>query len=327
MFKDTLKEQQPIVYQTLLNAINNKKLAHAYLFHGSVGTPKKETAYLLAQSLICDHEGFACETCDTCMRVIHQNYADLIYIDGSLTSIKKDEVLKLQHEFNKTSLESNGYKIYMIDHVENATPDALNSLLKFLEEPTSKMMAILISEQLDRVLPTIVSRCQIIPFKALSFKHCYEMSLKSGINEFDAYTLSNLIKNIDQIKEASEDDAYQHACYLFKESLNKLLFKPHDALLFLQIEGFQSKNKQRDKKVMIYLFDMYVMFYKDCLNDHQVCKDHWYQEKIEIAKKRNDDFCELLNVLMKEKDKVIRTSINMNLLLDQTFYQIKEVMK
>ena len=63
--------------------------------------------------------------------------------------------------------------IYVLDHAENATPDALNSLLKFLEEPGSDMIAILIVEQLDRVLPTIISRCQNIPFTPLRASQCY----------------------------------------------------------------------------------------------------------------------------------------------------------
>ena len=163
MFKDILREQQPVVYHTLRNALENDRLAHAYMFSGPSGTPKKETAYLLAQSLVCGQPGFACETCDTCERIIHNEYADMIYLDGTSVSIKKDDILKLQHAFAKTGLEKTGKKIYVLDHAENATPDALNSLLKFLEEPGSDMIAILIVEQLDRVLPTIISHNTMLP--------------------------------------------------------------------------------------------------------------------------------------------------------------------
>ena len=147
MFKDILREQQPVVYHTLRNALEHNRLAHAYMFSGPSGTPKKETAYLLAQSLVCRESGFACEVCDTCERIAHNEYADMIYLDGTSVSIKKDDILKLQHAFAKTGLEKTGKKIYVLDHAENATPDALNSLLKFLEEPGSDMIAILIVEQ------------------------------------------------------------------------------------------------------------------------------------------------------------------------------------
>ena len=63
MFKERLRKQQPIAYQTLENALCQDRLAHAYMFNGPSGTGKKEAAYLLAQSILCDAEGFACESC------------------------------------------------------------------------------------------------------------------------------------------------------------------------------------------------------------------------------------------------------------------------
>ena len=122
---------------------------YPYLFTGEKGTPKKESAYLLAQSLLClnvNENGFACETCDECQRLIHGNYADLIYIDGLKNSIKKSDILTIQEHFSKTNLEKYGKKVYILDGVENATPVAMNTLLKFLEEPEGDVLAILICE-------------------------------------------------------------------------------------------------------------------------------------------------------------------------------------
>ncbi|MEG0520445.1 MAG: AAA family ATPase [Erysipelotrichaceae bacterium] len=327
MFKERLKSEQPVVYQTLLHALTSNKLAHAYMFCGPKGTPKCETAYLLAQSMLCEQSGFACETCDDCLRVMHHNYADMIYLNGESTSIKKDDILKLQHEFNKTGLESKGRKVYIIDHAENSTPDAMNSLLKFLEEPSSDMIAILIVEQIDRMLPTIVSRCQIIPFIPLKSEYCYEMCLKEGIDEFNAYLLSQLIKNVDSIKETIEEDDYQHTCYCFKGVMDRMMNKVADALLFLQIEGFDAKHKQRDKKVMMMLCDMMILLFKDCLKDEPTCHDSWYQDKVTCIKAANWNVCEILSVLMQAKDMLIKSSVNLNLLMDQTMYQIKEVIE
>ena len=89
MFKDILREQQPVVYHTLRNALEHNRLAHAYMFSGPSGTPKKETAYLLAQSLVCRESGFACEVCDTCERIAHNEYADMIYLDGTSVSLRR----------------------------------------------------------------------------------------------------------------------------------------------------------------------------------------------------------------------------------------------
>lgn len=325
MFKEILKEQQPVVYRTLLNALENDRLAHAYMFYGPSGTPKKETAYLLAQSLICEQEGFACETCSTCQRIAHNDFVDMIYIDGTSVSIKKDDILKLQQTFSKTGLEQTGKKVYVLDHAENATPDALNSLLKFLEEPGSDMTAILIVEQLDRVLPTIVSRCQLIPFKALSAKQCYD-AVNEELEELDAYLLSMMIRQKSEILETAETEEYQHARYVWKGMLETYLTSPYDALLFLQLEGFPAKQKKYGKQTMMYFIDMLTIFFKDCMQDRRISQDKWYLDMMDQYQKKEIDLVKVIKVLMQTKDTLLG-SVNIQLLVDQMIYRMKEVTK
>lgn len=323
MFKEQLREQQPVVFHTLKNALEHNRLAHAYMFSGPNGTPKKETAYLLAQSLVCEEEGFACETCDTCYRVAHNEYADMIYLDGTSVSIKKDDIIKLQHNFNKTGLEGNGKKVYILDHAENATVDALNSLLKFLEEPTNDMIAIFIVEQIDRVLPTIVSRCQNIPFTALNAKQCYE-SVREDLPELDAYLLSHMIRQKKDIMEASESEDYQHAMFVFRGVIEKYSVSPYHALLFLQLEGFPAKQKKHGKQSLVYVIDMLSIFFKDCLKDNQEVQDVWYQKQLVSMQNKQIDNVKILQILMQAKDKLLR-SVNLQLLIDQMLCQMNEV--
>ena len=285
--------------------------------------PKKETAYLLAQSLVCRESGFACEVCDTCERIAHNEYADMIYLDGTSVSIKKDDILKLQHAFAKTGLEKTGKKIYVLDHAENATPDALNSLLKFLEEPGSDMIAILIVEQLDRVLPTIISRCQNIPFTPLSASQCHA-AVQEDLEALDAYLLSSMIRQKSEILEASESEDYQHARFLMKGMLERYLSSPYDALLFLQLEGFPSKQKKHGKQAMLYLLDMLTIFFRDCLRGSRRQSDTWYQNMLKEYQKKNMDMAAILQILMQTKDTLLR-SVNLQLLVDQMLYRMKEV--
>lgn len=324
MFKEELKRLQPVAYRTLENALYAGKTAHAYMFHGPAGTPKKEAAYLLAKSFVCDHDGFACEECETCMRIEHHNYADLLYIDGTQTSIKKNDIVSLQHEFNKTALETNGKKIYIIDHVENATTDALNSLLKFLEEPSGDMVAILLVEQLDLVLPTIISRCQMIPFKPLTQELCF-LLVKEDIDEMNAYLLSNMIRNPKEIIEVSESDEYQHAFYLFKGFLEEYKETPYRALLFLQVEGNTSK-KKLDKQNAKYFVSMLDIFYRDCIKISMEFNSTWYKEMIEAMNQFQIDYPKMLEILLNVQDKLLR-SVNIPLLMDQMVYEMKEVTK
>ena len=125
-FAERLQAQQPVVYQTLKHALMQKKLAHAFLFFGQKGTPRLETALLLAQSRICQHvhDGFACEECIDCQRIAEGNYADLILLDGASKSIKKEELRSMQERFNKTGLERSGQKVYILNNAENTSRGA-----------------------------------------------------------------------------------------------------------------------------------------------------------------------------------------------------------
>ena len=323
MIKELLKEQQPVVYTTLKHALELDKLAHAYMFSGPAGTMKKEAAYLLAQSLVCSTHGFACECCDTCKRIAANEFADLKYIDGTTTSIKKEDIVKLQKEFNKTGLETPGKKIYILDHAENATPDALNSLLKFLEEPTNDMTAILIVEQMDRVLPTIISRCQNIPFTAPGFFSCYQ-EVRAEIAELDAYLLSHILHQKQSILEAVESEDYQHAVYVFKGMLERYQKSCYQALLFLQLEGFPAKQKKYGKQALQYVSDMLLLFFKECMKKESACQDMWYKKQLETMQQKDMDIIKIMQILMRGKDMLLR-SVNLQMLIDQLLYEMKEV--
>lgn len=323
MIKEMLKQQQPVVFQILRNALINNKIAHAYMFSGPSGTLKKEAAYLLAQSLICDSNGFACETCSTCKRIILNQYVDVKYFDGSSNSIKKEDIIRLQREFNKTGLEKSGKKVYILDHAENATPDALNSLLKFLEEPTNNMTAILIVDQMDRILPTIVSRCQNIPFTALSFDTCYN-SVRNEIDTLDAFMLSHISHQKQDIISISETDDYQHARYVFKKMIDYYQTSVNQALLFIQTEGFNAKQKKYGKVCLQYVIDMLLIFFKESIRQITKCEDEWYLEALKLIQNRNINCIEIIKILMYSKDMLLK-SVNLQLLIDQMLYKMKEV--
>ena len=199
----------------------------------------------------------------------------------------------------------------------------LNSLLKFLEEPGSDMIAILIVEQLDRVLPTIISRCQNIPFTPLSASQCHA-AVQEDLEALDAYLLSSMIRQKSEILEASESEDYQHARFLMKGMLERYLSSPYDALLFLQLEGFPSKQKKHGKQAMLYLLDMLTIFFRDCLRGSRRQSDTWYQNMLKEYQKKNMDMAAILQILMQTKDTLLR-SVNLQLLVDQMLYRMKEV--
>ncbi len=322
MTKDEFQQQQPVIYQILKNTMENQTLAHAYLFHGSTSSALKEVAYFFAQSLLCQEDTFACTTCNTCRRISHNEYTDCIWIDGSEGSIKKDQILKLQQAFAKTCLETGGKKIYIIQNIENATLEASNSLLKFLEEPSKDIIAILLSEKLDLVLPTIQSRCQILPLKAYTQNDCF-LKYKSILDPIDAYLLSHLIQSMKDIEEVNDTDDYQHARYLFRLFINKLVEAPWKALFVIQLEG---NHKKMDKQGALYFIRMLLVFFKDCCYGKIFCEDPWYQSKIKEMRQKKIDTIAILRTLMEAEDALLRP-VNIALLLDQVVFEIKEAMK
>jgi len=221
--KDYIKEKQPSIYQTFSNALKNNQLSHAYLIVGETGTPLKETAIYLAKSLLCDNPNpLACENCLTCLRVENNQYADIIIEDGSKGTIKKEDVDLITSTFSKTAIESKGRVIYIIHLVENMTAQAINALLKFLEEPGKDTYAFLTTENESRVLQTIISRSQRLFLKLTKREEVIKDSIKDNILQEDAELLSYIFNNVENIKEYIAKEEYPDIKELLKEYLNSL---------------------------------------------------------------------------------------------------------
>jgi DNA polymerase-3 subunit delta' len=210
---DQLEELQPTVLKMLKNSLLKHRVAHAYLFEGIRGTGKKEIALLITKALFCDSliEGFKpCETCHNCRRINSGNHPDVHKVEPDGLSIKKQQIQDLQEEFSKKGVESSR-KVYMISDADKMSVSAANSLLKFLEEPNSQTTAFLLSEQPQQLLPTILSRCQILSFKPLSPLAMINQLTENGVNPMKAPLLAQLTNNLDEAYELNVDDWFAQA--------------------------------------------------------------------------------------------------------------------
>ena len=202
-----LKEKQPIIYQTFTNSLKNHTLSHAYLIVGNPGTPLLETAKFLAKTVLCDDPSpLACSNCITCLRIESENYPDVITLDGSKATIKKEDVLNIESRFEKTAFETKGIMIYIIHLVENMTLEAVNSILKFIEEPEGEVYAFLTTNNVNNVLPTIVSRCQLLNLKSVDRKEVIQDAIDLSINPEDAELLSCFYNDSELIYELLNDE-------------------------------------------------------------------------------------------------------------------------
>lgn len=318
--REKLKKNQPIAYRILENSLLNDKLSHAFLFYGDRGCGKLDAAIFLAQSILCDEKGFACEQCDTCARVKERNYTDMILVDGANTTIKKEAILSIQEEFSKTALEAKGKKIYILNLVENATPDALNTLLKFLEEPVKDVYAILISEKLDGILPTIVSRCQPIPFVKAKLEDCLNFAKEQEMDELDAYLCSHMVSSMDQILSFSEEENYQCARILAMEYLETWKSDKDMAILNLQINGNDKKGEDREQ--MVYFTEILMIFYRDVIRQASLCESEKWKTLMKAYDRKES--MEYLKICRTNKD-AMNKSINIKLWMDAMMFQMKEV--
>lgn len=230
-----LEKYQPVIYKTFINAKNENKLSHAYLLSGSIGMPLKETALFLAKSLLCDNpQPLACEKCITCLRVDEGNYPDVIIFDGGEGRIKKDDVQKIIGSFDKSALEDKGIMIYVIHLVENMTSVAVNALLKFLEEPGRNIFAFLTTENESKVLPTIISRTQVLRFREIDRSEIINNAEIAGVLAEDAELLSGFYNDSNMIKTISESDEYKVAKQALDDQLSAMLISPDDAVFTCQ---------------------------------------------------------------------------------------------
>ena len=152
-------------------AIQNRHIAHAYLFAGPEGVGKKQTALALAQYLNCaapDLKTFtSCGNCPSCIQSASGSQPDLLMLEPDGASIKIEQIRTLLSKVSLRSYE-NAYKVIIINDAHLMTEQAANCLLKTLEEPTDNTVFILITAQVQNLPVTILSRCQQISFHLLS---------------------------------------------------------------------------------------------------------------------------------------------------------------
>ena len=268
-----LKNNQPVVYQTFVNSIKRKTLSHAYLLSGNPGTPLFAVAKYLAKSILCDNpDPLACDNCITCLRIDSNNYPDVIILDGSKATIKKEDIINIETRFEKTALESKNIMIYIINLVENMTIEAVNSMLKFLEEPDSPVYAFLTTNNENNVLPTILSRCQILHLKTVDRNNVIEEAVSFGVSEEDAELLSYFYNDpelIFDLLNPKEDEEEEKENYLrgkeaFVDLLNALNSSDsREAIYYVDKEIIPII---KSKESMRFFLDMLVQAFEDLLN-------------------------------------------------------------
>lgn len=192
---------QSALTTTLKNAVKSGKLAHAYLFCGPRGVGKTTCARIFAKAINCKHpreDGEACNTCESCQAFNEQRSYNIFELDAA--SNNGVDQIKTLMEQTRIPPQVGKYKVFIIDEVHMLSAAAFNAFLKTLEEPPSHVIFILATTEKHKILPTILSRCQIYDFERMTvpntIAHLKMVAEKEGI-QYEEQALAVIAEKAD----------------------------------------------------------------------------------------------------------------------------------
>ena len=219
---------QSALTTTLKNAVKSGKLAHAYLFCGPRGVGKTTCARIFAKAINCQHptaDGEACNECESCQSFNDQRSLNIFELDAA--SNNSVEHIKKIMEQTRIPPQLGRYKVFIIDEVHMLSTAAFNAFLKTLEEPPSYVIFILATTEKQKILPTILSRCQIY--------------------DFDRMTVSNTIAHLKSVADKEGIKYEEEALAVIAEKADGGM---RDALsIFDQVASFSQGNITYEKVI------------------------------------------------------------------------------
>lgn len=240
---------QEHVTNTLINAIKENRIAHAYLFTGPRGVGKTTTARLLAKSLNCNNpvNQEPCNKCETCNSIQNNQSLDIIEIDGA-SNRGIDEIRTLRESVKYAPTKSK-YKIYIIDEVHMLTRESFNAFLKTLEEPPEHTIFIFATTDIHKVPLTIISRCQRYDFRRIQLDKIKETLAKIAAAEkieIDDTTLTIISKKADGALRDAESYFDQVVSYcdgkITPETVTRMLNLIDEEIYFKLTDAVLEKN-------------------------------------------------------------------------------------
>lgn len=259
-FRDVIGHESIIGH--FKSSIERGKVAHAYLIHGEKGTGKKLLAGLFAKTLQCEAGGTdPCGICRSCVQCDSGNQLDIIWVRHEKpTVISVDDI---REQVNKDIIVrpySSRYKVYIIPQGELMNPQAQNALLKTIEEPPEYAVIILLTNNIDKMLPTILSRCITLNLRPVRELDMMEYLSKLGVPATKAkfcvgFAFGNLGKAV-RLATSEEYNEIKHDCVQILKDINKMeIYELIDAV----------KRMSKYKLEIYDYIDLMIMWYRDIL--------------------------------------------------------------
>lgn len=261
LLKNHVKEAQPKLVNQFEKVVKNNKLTHAYLVEGQDNESSYEFSLWLAQNIFCvqPENGLACGTCDNCRRVESFDFPDVIVIEPDGQTIKVDQIREIKRTFVRSGMESRK-KVLIIKQSDKMTISAANSLLKFIEEPDGSMYIFFLTNNINKMLATIQSRCQQVYLMPVSKESIMsELKLQSDLSENQIQLLVELTDSKKNAVELSKDEWFNSAREAVTKWFNYL--DKQNPLSFIYVQQNLIKlTKEKNQQFMI--LDILLVLYR-----------------------------------------------------------------
>ncbi|MTI70846.1 MAG: DNA polymerase III subunit delta' [Firmicutes bacterium] len=315
------------IKNNLRNAIRNENVAHGYLFQGAKGIGKKRMALTFAKTLLCEKlEDNPCDTCPSCLKFESKNHPDLIVEKPDGNSFKKEQIDNIQRDIRTFPYEGNR-KIFILEDIDKMTKEAQNSFLKTLEEPPSYVVIIMTVINSYSLLPTIVSRSQLIKFNQIE-NSLIENELKNKYNKdeqqsrFIASFSNGIMGKALKLCESEEFKVLREDLIeIIDDLINKEKFR------VFTFSDFFEKNKENIDDIM----DMMLIWFRDLLFMKELVNEDLIINKDKISILTNecqkipkDKIHDIIKVVKRTKND-INKKVNFQLAIELMLLKIQEV--
>ena len=317
--KMSITERQPFLTKHFAKLIRENKLVHAYLLSGAEGTGKIELAKWVAKGIFClnSQNGVPCLKCSECNRIENNNHPDVVTIMPDGLSIKVEQIRYLKSEFNKSGVESDR-KVFIIQDAQKMSIGAANSLLKFLEEPSGNITAFLLTSEPQKLLPTIISRCQEVEMQQLTSGQLEQELISESISEKNSHILANLAQSVVEAKKINDNEDFDKILATVNNWYRKLLRK--DLLSFVMIQSkiiglIQNKEDQNLVLQVIILTVRDTVLERFGLTEEIVFKENIDFIQQNTTQITNDKLVNGLNLVV-ESNRKLASNISMQNMLE-----------
>ena len=322
MFNDIKGQAQAI--RILQKEIATSSISGAYLFTGPAGVGKTLTALTFAKALNCKKEKMdSCDECSSCQKIEHRNHPDVRIIAPENDSIKIEQIRNLKRE-SSYKLYEGRKKVWIIEEADKFGLAAANSILKILEEPPPQTVLILISQTKEGLLPTILSRCEVIRFFPLPLQEIEKIiaqQLPQGSDKI--HILAKLARG--RVEEALHLIKEENTLKIREELLNALRRNMNLEEMFkltAQWANYKGKELQR-------FLDMILFWFRDILILGQGGKE-WlinYDKVEELAREKDKYSTEEIKRIMETIEKAryyLKSNVSQKLVLESLWLNLKE---